>query len=113
MWWSRNRSNGARKVLFDAALEFGKNWRRDVSWVAAERLPELDDGERAALVREIEATRAAIEQWVWDRWKTVGGGWSKSDTEAARGFVRATCPWMDDRNISHAVNQGTNYAWHG
>ena len=113
MWWPSNRSNDARNVLFDAALEFGKNWRRDVRSLAAERLPDLDEGEQATLSREVEATRAAVEQWVWDRWETVGGDWSSSDTEAARGFVRAAYPWMDKRNISHAVNQGTYYAWHG
>jgi len=53
MWWSRNRSNDVWNVLFDAALDFGKNWRRDVSWVAAERLTELDDrGARRACTRD-------------------------------------------------------------
>ena len=113
MWWSRNSSNDARNVLFDAVLDFGKNWRRDVRSLAGERDPYLDDGERAALTREVEAARAAIEQWIWDRWETVGGDWSRPDTEAAREFVRAAYPWMNKRNISHAVNQGTYYAWHG
>lgn len=62
---------------------------------------------RARLAREVEATRAAVEQWIWDRWETVGGDTSKPDTEAARGFVHAAYPWMDKRNISHGVNQGT------
>jgi len=99
--------------LFDAALAFGKDWRRDVSSVAAEQLPKLDEGKRATLAREVETARAAIEQWIWDRWKAVRGNWSESDTAAAREFVRATYPWMDDRNISHAVNQSTYYAWRG
>lgn len=113
MWSSRNRSSDARNVLFDAALEFGKNWRRDVNSLASERLANLEDGERAALSGEVEATRDAIEQWIWDRWETAGGEWSSSDTQAAREFVRATYPWMDKRNISHAVSQGIYYAWHG
>jgi hypothetical protein len=113
MWWSRTRLRDARNVLFDAALEFGNNWRRDVRSLATERLPDLDDGERAALAREVEAARAGVEQWVLGRWAAVGGEWSRSDSVAAREFVRTTYPWMDGRNVSHAVSQCTYYAWHG
>ena len=113
MWPFRQRSTDARNLLFDAALEFGKNWRRDVASLAAGRLPELDPAARDALVTEIEYTRKSIEDWILSRLDSARGGWSKVDTKATRAFIRATYPWMDGRNAAHANNQGTYYAWHG
>src|SRR5262245_37540389 len=113
MWPFRKRSKDARNVLFDAALEFGKNWRRDLVSLAGERLPELDQAERTVLVKEIEGTRNSIEDWILSRWEAVHGDWSKADAEAAGAFIHATYPWMDERNIAHAISQGTYYAWHG
>lgn len=113
MWPFRQRSNDARNTLFDAALEFGKNWRRDVASLATERLPALDQDEQAALVTEIEDARRTIEDGILRRWEERQGGWSKADAQAARGFIRAIYPWMDERNVAHAISQGTYYAWHG
>ncbi|MGO4604590.1 hypothetical protein [Terrabacter sp. 2YAF2] len=48
-------------MLFDAALEFGDDWRRDVAVLAAERLPGLSPEERAALAKEVEAARSSIK----------------------------------------------------
>lgn len=107
------RSNDARNTLFDAALGFGKNWRRDVVSLAEERLLDLNQEERTALVSEIEDARTSIEDWIMRRWEDRGGEWAKSDAEAARGFIRVNYLWMDDRNAAHAVSQGTYYAWHG
>jgi hypothetical protein len=112
VWWHK-RSRDARNILFEASLEFGANWRRNIAELAAERLPRLSDVRRAALAREIEATRTAIEYWVLDRWETVGGAWSSADAEAAREFIATTYPWMDSDNSSRALNQATYYAWHG
>ena len=109
----RKRTSDARNVLFDAALEFGENWRRNVALLAGERLPTLDEDERAALAREIEDARSSIEQWVLRRWEAGHGDWSHADTKAAQAHTRATYPWMDERNVAHAVSQSTYYAWHG
>lgn len=113
MWPFRQRLIDPRNTLFDAALEFGKNWRRDVASLAEERLPDLDQEARAALVSEIENARTSIEDWVMRRWEERGGKWSKGDAKAARAFIRAAYPWMDQRNAAHAVSQGAYYAWHG
>jgi hypothetical protein len=113
MWPLRWRSKDARNLLFDAALEFGENWRRRVASLAAERLPELGQADRDALAQEIEHARNSIEDWIQGRWDAVGGDWSKGDAAAARAFIRASYPWMDGRNVAHAISQGTYYAWHG
>lgn len=113
MWLRARRAKDARNVLFDAALEFGENWRRDLRVLAAERLPTLDRHEHAAVAREVEDARGWIEQWVLGRWQAVHGDWSRADTKAAEVHIRAAYPWMDERNVSHAINQATYYAWHG
>jgi hypothetical protein len=113
MWPFRQRSQDALNALFDAALEFGENWRRDVASLAAERLPELDQAERDVIVKEVENARDSIEQWIVSRWELVHGDWSKADAGAAGAFIRATYPWMGERNVTHAISQGTYYAWHG
>lgn len=113
MWLIRRRGKDERNVLLDAALEFGKNWRRDVQSLAGERLAGLDELQRATLGREIEEVRSTIEQWILDRWEAAGGSWSKSDAQAARVFIQATYPWMGERNVAHTISQGTYYAWHG
>ena len=99
MRWSDERENDARNVLLDAALEFGKNWRRDVRVLAGERLPGLDEGVRSALAEEVVATRAAIERLILVRWDAAGGTWSGADSDAAQRFVRTAYPWMEERNI--------------
>lgn len=105
MWAFGTRARDARNVLFDASLEFGRNWRLDV-----ERLPVLNPDERESLADEVRDTRNAIEQLVLERWDAVQGNWSREDTEAAEAAVRASYPWMDERNIKHAVSQSTYYA---
>lgn len=100
-------------MLFDAALEFGDSWRRDIATLAAERLPKMNQAERAALAMEIEQTRTSIEQWILIRWEEAPGDWSKADAGAAGAFIRSTYPWMKERNVAHAIKQGTYYAWHG
>lgn len=113
MWPFRQRSKDARNLLFDAALEFGQNWRREVTLLAADRLPELSQADRDLLAQQIEQARNSIEDWIQSRWDSVRGDWSKADARAARAFIRANYPWMDERNVAHAINQGTYYAWHG
>ena len=113
MWFLRRRAKDVRNVLFDAALEFGENWRRDVAVLAGERLPTLDQDERAGFAKEVEDARSSIEQWVLSRWEAVQGDWSRADAKACEAFIRAMYPWMDDRNVAHAISQSTYYAWHG
>lgn len=62
---------------------------------------------------EIEEARSSIEDWILHRWEERQGDWSKADAQAARTFIRAAYPWMDERNVVHAISQGTHYAWHG
>lgn len=113
MWMFRRRRRDPRNILFDAALEFGKYWRYDLGLLANERLRDLSADECADLAGEIGAARTAIEEWISDRWESVSGEWSRDDSAAAESFIRDEYPWMDDRNVSHAVSQGTYYAWHG
>lgn len=113
MLFLRKRSKDARNVLFDAALEFGDNWRRDVAELAAERLPGLDADVCRSLAKEIEMTRNSIEDWVLSRWDAAHGRWTRADAAAAEAHIRATYPWMDQRNVARAINQSTYYAWHG
>lgn len=89
-----------------------ENWRK-IRDLAKERLTDLDEREQATLAREIEAARNLIEDWILNRWQGRGGKWSQSDADAARDFIRSAYPWMDKRNVAHAISQGTYYAWHG
>jgi hypothetical protein len=109
----RKRGTDARNVLFDAALEFGDNWRRDVSSLATERLPHMGSAERAVIAEEISEARVAIEEWIVERWNAINGHWSKAHSDAALAFIAEAYPWMHERNASRAVHQGTYYAWHG
>lgn len=113
MWPFRQRRTDPRNVLFDAALEFGANWRRDVAMLAAERLPQVNDDDRATFAQEIEVARREIEEWILNRWLAVDGQWSRAHSDDARAFITETFPWIDDRNTKRAINQGTYYAWHG
>lgn len=64
VWFLWKRGRDSRNVLFDAALEFGENWRRDVAVLAAERLRGLEADVRESLAKEIEDARDSIEEWV-------------------------------------------------
>ena len=113
MWWLRRRGRDPRNVIMDAALEFGPNWRRSVVELASERCSSLAEPDRVAISAEIEAARDEVEGWVTARWDAVAGHWSPQDTAIARRWVAERYPWMSDRNVEHAVNQATYYAWHG
>ena len=113
MWPMRTRVKDARNVFFDAALEFGNNWRRDLMSLARERLPELDAAEQDLLASEIDQARSSIEHWILDRWQAARGEWHTADAQDARPFIAKAYPWMDPRNVEHAISQGTHYAWHG
>lgn len=63
-------------MLFDAALEFGQNWRRDVHALADEPLSGLDGTEQLRPADEVEQTRNVIEEWILAQWDEVGGNWS-------------------------------------
>lgn len=113
MWWLGRRGRDPRNVIMDAALQFGPNWRRPVVDLATERYPSLAEPDRIAISAEIEAARNEVEDWVAARWDAVAGHWSPQETAAARRWVEARYPWMSLRNVQHAVNQATYYAWHG
>lgn len=113
MWWLRRRGRDPRNVIMDAALEFGPNWRRPVAMLASERCPTLSTSTQIAISAEVTAARADIEQWVAERWKAVGGRWSTRDNAEARRWVAERFPWMNTRNVHHAVGQSIYYAWHG
>jgi hypothetical protein len=102
-----------RNVLFDAALEFGPNWRRDVRSLADERLGDLDEQIRSDLAAEIVATRSAIEGWILDRWNSLRTDWATADDQAGTDFITTSFPWLDEDNVGHALSQGIYYAWHG
>lgn len=87
-------------ALFDAALEFGESWRRDIAALAAERLPTMSQAERAALAEEIDHARTSIEQWILIRWEDAPRGWSNADAGVASAFIRSACPWMAERNVA-------------
>ena len=97
----------------DAALEFGPNWRRPIAELASERCPTLSTADQIAISAEIEVARDEIEAWVASRWKSVAGRWSGRNNAEARRWVAERFPWMDGRNVHHAVNQSVYYAWHG
>ena len=47
------------------------------------------------------------------RWASLLVSKPGTQRPIARAFIAEAYPWMDDRNASHAVRQGTDYAWHG
>jgi len=102
-----------RNLLFEAALEFGPNWRRPVGELAAERLPHLDPDKMRKLSEEVSAARAAIEAWIANRCLDVGLDWSPSDHEDSKQYICAIYPWMTLPNVTRAVSQGMYYVWHG
>lgn len=73
----------------------------------------MGSAQRAVIAEEISETRVAIEEWILERWNAVNGHWSTAHSDAARAFIAEAYPWMDERNASHAIRQGTYYAWHG
>ena len=113
MWWLHRRGRDPRNMIMDAALEYGPSWRRPVVELVSECCPSLAEPDRAALSAEIDAARDEVEDWVAARWEAVAGQWSRQDTTTARRWVAKRYPWMSARNIDHAVNQATYYAWHG
>ena len=102
-----------RNLLFEAALEFGPDWRRPVGELAAERLPHLESDEIRSLSEEISTARTAIESWIANRCLDVGLNWSPSDHEDAKRYISANYPWMTSPNVTRAVSQGMYYVWHG
>ncbi|CAB4704174.1 MAG: hypothetical protein F2667_05795 [Actinobacteria bacterium] len=113
MRFTRNPPRDSRNILFAASLEFGKNWMRPISDLAAERIGNEPSEVQETLSAEIESTRAGINEWIQQRWDSVNGKWRTPDTAAASSWVVASYPWMDKRNIKRAISQGCYYAHHG
>jgi hypothetical protein len=100
-------------VLYDAALEFGENWRRPVDELAAERLPHLDEDDRAVLVGLVTACRQQVETHIEEVYAVHGDDWPSDVEPAVREWILDRFPWMTEANLSHAISQGVYYAWHG
>ena len=100
-------------VLYDAALEFGENFRRPVVELAAERLPHLEAEEQGELARLVTSCRAAVEEHIAEVYETYGDQWPDSAKLDAHDWIAESFPWMTDDNISHGISQGVYFAWHG
>jgi hypothetical protein len=103
----------ALNKLFDAALEFGVNWRAPVMELASERLPQHSPTERAELAATIEDCRNSIEDHVRDSYDRNGGEWGEDESRATATWIKHTYPWMTEENVRHAISQSVYYAWHG
>jgi hypothetical protein len=100
-------------VLYDASLEFGENWRRPISELAAERVPHLDPEDRASLVGLVETCRREVEAHIEEVYGVHGDSWPSDVEPAVRAWILQRFPWMSEANLSHAISQGVSYAWHG
>jgi hypothetical protein len=100
-------------VLYDAALEFGENWRRPLVELASERLPHLTAQQRDDLAEIVSTCRADIEEHVAELYETYGDLWPDRAKREARDWIVDHFPWMNDANIDHGISQGVYYAWHG
>lgn len=77
--------------------------RRDIAALAAERLPTLNQAERAALVAEIERTRTSIEQWILIRWEESPGDlWKPTPVLQAPSFGPPTVGGMGAQRAHHS-----------
>jgi hypothetical protein len=100
-------------VLYDAALEFGENFRRPVVELAAERLPLLPTDVRSELADLVERTRTEVELHIEGEYARYGDAWPDEAKVAVHDWITDQYPWMDERNVSHAISQGVYFAWHG
>ena len=100
-------------VLYDAALEFGENFRRPIPDLAAERLPALGDSERSSLAEAVELCRRDIELHIEEEYARYGDDWPDDAKTAVHDWITERYPWMDEHNVQHAISQGVYFAWHG
>jgi hypothetical protein len=100
-------------VLYDAALEFGENFRRPVVELAAERLPHLPPEERERLAGAVTQCRADVEDHIVGMYATYGDSWPDHAKDEAHDWIAEHFPWMSEENISHGISQGVYFAWHG
>jgi hypothetical protein len=100
-------------VLFDAALEFGTNWRRPIGDLAAERLPGRPDEFLEAIAAAVERYRCEIESRVEAQYEACSGAWTQAETARVDSWLVERFGWMTPENRQHAIGQGVYYAWHG
>ena len=100
-------------VLYDAALEFGENFRRPIVELAAERLPQLSSDVRLDMADLLERARREIELHIEHEYAKYGDAWPDEAKVAVHDWITDYYPWMDERNVSHAISQGVYFAWHG
>lgn len=106
-------SPGDQNDLYHAALAFGSDWRRPLTDLADEKLPDVAREDRAALAASVDECRSAIEEHIATVHAAHHGRWRQSDVEELRAWIRERYPWMSPRNTERAISQGQYYAWHG
>ncbi|MFC6006974.1 hypothetical protein [Angustibacter luteus] len=98
--------------LFEAALEFGSNWRRPVAELAAELFPSQPQDGRDALVAAVELARSTIEAHIEEVHIRLGGQWPSGEEQQAEAWIADRYPWMTKKSRRRARSQGQYYAWH-
>ena len=98
-------------ILYDAALEFGANWRRPLVELANERLPNLNQSDCEELCFLVERAREGIEKYIENHYEFEKG--LTVPEEEVILWIKQNYPWLSDKNISHGMSQGLYYAWHG
>ena len=97
--------------LYDASLQFGKNWMRPLPELAIKRFPNLTETERDSMCRCVDIARDSINEYV-QRHYDYEKGLNIAKEEAVL-WIQQKFPWMSKKNISHGISQGLYYAWHG
>lgn len=98
--------------LFTAALEFGVNWRRPVSDLAADHFPDYSDEQVDLLVAAVEEARSSIEAYVVSTHISLAGQWTRAETMRTDAWAKARFSWISPENRRRALSQGRYYAWH-
>jgi hypothetical protein len=99
--------------LYDAALEFGANWRRPMRELAAERLVDRPQDYRDGIAAAVDECRTLIEGHIDSIHQQLQGQWTRAARDEVDAWLTQQFPWMTNRNRRHAINQGQYYAWHG
>ena len=98
-------------IIYDASLEFGENWRRPITELTRERLPNIDESLLLEMSNYIEEVREDIEQLVYDNYADIIA--KKISEKEVKDKILGSYPWMNNENVNHGFSQGMYYAWHG
>lgn len=101
-------------ILYEASIEWGKHYDRDLEEWSKELFPKMSTEARAEIAAYIGTVKEEIYDYIWKNYTFDEVNTNGNQVQAGvKEWIRSGYPWMNEENIANVTNKGMYWVWKG